>query len=257
MKLSVDSKSLSLTLFITSIFAFNWYKKQGKSRKDKSKAAMKESKMNNSVKPYERHVVICYGNSAVWSKSIDDVESSFAALLGAALKIPRFMGTKVSGCIVDDLEEDNDDDRRLILFPDNIIFTGVQKNSIDLFITEMLQNNIKSFQYTKLPWNKLVLVCTHGARDKRCGTTGVDVYNKLKEIYRNNSKVHILKSSHLGGHEYAATCVSYGGEKDNCDYYGNVNTSNIDKVVDAIDNGKASLEIYRGNGICSSSFINW
>ena len=145
MKLSVDSKSLSLTLFITSILAFNWYKKQWKSRKDKSKAAMKESKMNNSVKPYERHVVICYGNSAVWSKSIDDVESSFAALLGAALKIPRFMGTKVSGCIVDDLEEDNDDDRRLILFPDNIIFTGVQKNSIDLFITEMLQNNIKSF----------------------------------------------------------------------------------------------------------------
>ena len=255
MDTSIRNKSLGLSLFTVSVLAFAWLLRNEKknNRKDKSKM----SKLNNSVKPYERHIVICYGNTAVWSKSIDEDKLSFAALLGDALKKPEFSGTKVTGCIMDDEIEDNDEVRRLILYPDNIIVSGVRKDLINLFVTEMLQKNIQSFGYTKCPWNKLVLICTHGARDKRCGTIGFDVYIKLKELYRNNlHKIQILKSSHLGGHEYATTCVSYGGS-DNCNYYGNINDGNIDKIVDAIDNGNVSLEIYRGNGICNSSFINW
>jgi len=254
----INKSVISFGFFAASVFAFTWFVRceRKTKKKEKSISTIKGSKLNNSVKPYERHVLICYGNAAVWSKSIDEDKSSFAALLSDALKAPEFSGTKISGCIMDSESED-DEVRRLILYPDNIIVSGVQKYSIDLFVSEMRQKAIKSFSYTKCPWNKLVLVCTHGTRDKRCGTAGFEAYKKLKALYRNNGTTQILQSSHLGGHEYAATCVTYSENEGNCNYYGNISDSNMDKVVDAIDNGNVSLEIYRGNGVCNSPFINW
>jgi hypothetical protein len=57
---------------------------------------------------------------------------------------------------------------------------------------------------------RLLLVCTHSARDCRCGTTGRDVAEALKEEIRRrtdsghfgDSKWRVCEVGHVGGHKY-------------------------------------------------------
>ncbi|EJT99493.1 hypothetical protein DACRYDRAFT_55826, partial [Dacryopinax primogenitus] len=59
-----------------------------------------------------------------------------------------------------------------------------------------------------------IYVCTHGARDCRCGTTGVAVFRALKaeagRLGRGGSKrVRVREISHVGGHKWAANVLVY------------------------------------------------
>jgi hypothetical protein len=50
--------------------------------------------------------------------------------------------------------------------------------------------------------SKEVLVCTHGARDCRCGDIGGDLVAALrKEVTRRASDVAVGEVSHVGGHK--------------------------------------------------------
>lgn len=49
----------------------------------------------------------------------------------------------------------------------------------------------------------LVLVCTHGQRDRCCATLGAPVFAALEAL----APGHVMRCSHLGGHRFAATAL--------------------------------------------------
>lgn len=49
----------------------------------------------------------------------------------------------------------------------------------------------------------LVLVCTHGQRDRCCAVAGAPVYSALDAL----DSTAVLRASHLGGHRFAATAI--------------------------------------------------
>lgn len=61
-----------------------------------------------------------------------------------------------------------------------------------------------------------ILVCTHGARDCRCGEKGGEVYEALKEEVqkiqkdsRDSPRVRVGEIAHVGGHKYVSTLLCY------------------------------------------------
>ncbi|KAF8915739.1 Sucrase/ferredoxin-like-domain-containing protein [Mucidula mucida] len=58
-----------------------------------------------------------------------------------------------------------------------------------------------------------IYVCTHGARDCRCGTTGVDTARALREEIAARgaaaSRLKVAEVAHVGGHVYAANVLIY------------------------------------------------
>ncbi|KAF9021334.1 hypothetical protein BDZ89DRAFT_245028 [Hymenopellis radicata] len=59
-------------------------------------------------------------------------------------------------------------------------------------------------------------VCTHGARDCRCGTTGVETARALREEIAAHgaaaSRLKVAEVAHVGGHVYAANVLIYPTE---------------------------------------------
>jgi len=78
-----------------------------------------------------------------------------------------------------------------------------------------------------------VYVCTHGARDCRCGKIGGQVAQTLREeIDRRNlsSLIKLAETSHVGGHKYAGNVLIYPhGE-----WLGYVTPPDVPSVLDAI-----------------------
>lgn len=52
-----------------------------------------------------------------------------------------------------------------------------------------------------------VLVCTHGANDACCGKFGYPVYNRLRWLARGGEDLRVWRTSHIGGHRFAATLM--------------------------------------------------
>lgn len=46
-----------------------------------------------------------------------------------------------------------------------------------------------------------IYVCTHGARDCRCGTTGGEVFEAMKKATRGMDHVVVRETTHVGGHQ--------------------------------------------------------
>lgn len=53
--------------------------------------------------------------------------------------------------------------------------------------------------------DRLVLVCTHGTRDRCCGTLGAAMFYRLKHL----PGVHLRRTSHTGGHRFAPTATIF------------------------------------------------
>lgn len=81
-------------------------------------------------------------------------------------------------------------------------------------------------------WKRLVLVCTHEERDKRCGRIGPQVVKKLRTVLAEKkvpeSDVTVSCSSHIGGHKYAGTLIVYPEGH----WYGQMSERNAEELVD-------------------------
>ena len=51
-----------------------------------------------------------------------------------------------------------------------------------------------------------VLVCTHGRRDRRCGSMGLRLYEQLRGRYQG---AQVWRISHTGGHRFAPTGITF------------------------------------------------
>ncbi|MGH8989138.1 MAG: sucrase ferredoxin, partial [Acidimicrobiales bacterium] len=51
------------------------------------------------------------------------------------------------------------------------------------------------------------LVCTHGRRDRCCGSLGTELWEELGASGFDGDGARLARTSHTGGHRFAATCV--------------------------------------------------
>lgn len=87
---------------------------------------------------------------------------------------------------------------------------------------------------------QLYLVCTHGSRDRCCGTLGYPVYQALKE----QSGRQVYQVSHLGGHRYAPLVLAMPEWR----FFGHLNPETALDLDRCLSEGKPYLEGYRGQG---------
>lgn len=52
-----------------------------------------------------------------------------------------------------------------------------------------------------------VLVCTHGRRDRCCGSLGMELWQQVRACGPDLAGARVLRTSHTGGHRFAATCI--------------------------------------------------
>jgi (2Fe-2S) ferredoxin len=99
-----------------------------------------------------------------------------------------------------------------------------------------------------LPGKSLLLVCTHGNRDKRCGRAGPIVLEalqlELKARGVPDSLVAVRASSHIGGHRYAGTLIVYPQGQ----WYGFMTKKNVKPLLDQVLVGGVLDKCFRGLG---------
>jgi hypothetical protein len=95
-------------------------------------------------------------------------------------------------------------------------------------------------------WKRLILVCAHQARDKRCGRAGPQVIQTMRQYMAtqgiDSREVAVLPSSHIGGHEYAGTLITYPSGN----WYGRITKSNAVELLESVLQDKAYEKNLRG-----------
>ncbi len=86
----------------------------------------------------------------------------------------------------------------------------------------------------------LLVVCTHGKRDRCCARYGRPLYDALRE--REDVRECVWQSTHVGGDRVAGNlvCLPEGV------YFGRVAPGDADRIVDEYLAGRVALECYRG-----------
>lgn len=109
--------------------------------------------------------------------------------------------------------------------------------------------------YMPVPWEVLMLVCNHAARDKRCGRAGPQVLEALEaakeELGVSSRQVTALASSHIGGHKYAGTLITYPSGN----WYGHISKSNTKALLESVlANSTPDYKCFRGCGFALLDF---
>jgi hypothetical protein len=172
----------------------------------------------DTVKRIDRHVIV--STSGVWEKHVEKHGGTFIyALNGAIEKLQSELGVKIklklTACERASSEDGFTD---VIMYPERILLqvptatdTGVQALArVALGLDPASESGLR---YEPVPYRKLVLVCTHMARDKRCGKAGPIIVKELRGLLGAQgvaeSDVAVFPSSHIGGHEFAGTLIIY------------------------------------------------
>jgi hypothetical protein len=90
----------------------------------------------------------------------------------------------------------------------------------------------------------LLVVCTHGKRDRCCAKNGGPVYDALR---RDTEPGRVWQSTHVGGDRFAGNVVVFPQAL----YYGRVEPGDAGKLLAAHDEGRIDLERYRGRAAYS------
>jgi hypothetical protein len=84
----------------------------------------------------------------------------------------------------------------------------------------------------------ILLVCTHGRRDKCCAKYGIPIYRTARIITDDK----VWQSSHVGGDRFAANVVCFPHGL----FYGHVDADNVKDVIDSYTKLHVHLPNYRG-----------
>jgi Sucrase/ferredoxin-like len=253
-------------------------------------------KMRNSVKPYDRHAIVVYNHSQ-WAKHIEADESSFMGKLSTSISSKsRAAGVrlKLTGChvpaagttapsssygdygLTSPTGIDDDSIRHVIIYPDAVIIE-VSVLRIEEFVdilctkTPILPVSSKGttnsptsvLTASPTPWNRLLLICTHTSRDKRCGRIGPQIMEAIEshadqradgadgKATTTTTTTAVFGSSHIGGHEFAGTLISYP----DANWYGQISKANTKPLMEAINGGGVYESHCRGNGGCNA--LSW
>jgi len=281
---------------------------------------IKCDEMKTSVKPYDRHVVLCLPHLSLspdeaigmkWPSKVEEIPlvAHITERLSAAKDNGVFL--KVTACDYNNYKDSIDGGAAcsdcandwvgmsqisFILYPEAVIVDvpaavteateGAAMSPLDLFLAWAVRPNSSAAELASLlescvadgagpavipvPWTKLILVCTHANRDKRCGRAGPQVVQALqKEITEclaveagadSLGAYRVVGSSHIGGHKFAGTLLVYPEG----DWFGRVSKSSAKALLQHIRNRAAGpaaateadtvvrTKCFRGNGFCAS-----
>ncbi|KAG2231032.1 Sucrase/ferredoxin-like-domain-containing protein [Thamnidium elegans] len=239
-----------------------------------------------SVKPYGRHIIIATGCSD-WVKKIEEEQGTFAYSLSKAesdstqSKPWKNMVTNSSLVSVHSTLTDGCD---VLVLPDNILVANVtvdkanefyqlfvqtdlptQPMDIDLISNDSRLGQMKIF---KNPYKKLILLCSHKKRDKKCGITAPILAQEFDHVLRekdiSDHDAAVVMVSHVGGHKFAGNVICYINDGTRGIWYGRVKSCHVHIIVEeTIINGKIVKDIYRGamdNSFekqVKKSFLKW
>lgn len=241
-------KVLALAGFVLTVAAFQFAKGVGC---EEASPPPRKNGLRTSVKPVGKHLIVCgLGPPETWLAKIEEDEDSFVGRLVKMIKDfqdPTTAVIKVTGC---DLPNTMDGFNDVIVYPEQKVYRVDDHNMVSfcaLVTDPSPQGGVRSpksiFHDYVPPFEKLVLVCCHKSRDKKCGSAGPAVLQSTRMHLSKgkHSNIVVAASSHIGGHEYAPTLVMYPKG----DYFGRVTDSSIEEIL----SGCTPDECYRGNGL--------
>ncbi|CAN0277527.1 unnamed protein product, partial [Hapterophycus canaliculatus] len=123
-------------------------------------------------------------------------------------------------------------------------------SSLEQFVRVQLMDGEVATQLQPVPisYRKMVLVCTHMSRDKRCGRAGPQVVGEMRKALAERGvgpeEIAVRGSSHFGGHKYAGVLIIYPQG----DWFGLVSKRNAAAIVDKCVLGTEGMKAnWRGN----------
>ncbi len=183
-------------------------------------------RLAGTVKFYQRHVFVCTG-STDWPAHIEADGGFCQDLAGAiaAAALPQVV--KLNAC--DEPSRGHGYD--LLVFPDMVRYLGVESTDIPVFVAECLAGSQAGARLAYEPISgRHLFVCVHQARDPRCGGCGPALAASLtRELaeHQLSAAVHVHRTSHVGGHQFAANLLIYPGG----DWYGHLQASDAPALI--------------------------
>lgn len=202
--------------------------------------------------------------AAPWSAKIEN-SKNFEESIRNKISELNLAGQKVRlQCILPDPLYSQPGMRRVILFKRNPRFLAsadraeylVPKKRLSEICLSILENSIDLGKYKKFKQmnNSVrdILVCTHGNRDRCCGSIAIPLYNKLKGYYTDSLKIkggiRIWRTSHTGGHRFAPTIIDLPQAR----YWAYANKMMVDSIITKSEPITNLKKNYRGCALLAS-----
>lgn len=201
-----------------------------------SRPEFRQSQLAGTVQLYDRHVFLCYKNPQVWPSRIEAAEfDRLPRLLSAAVSARKGdmkRETRLTICEGYDGTETSNGD--VLIFPDMIRYRRLTHFDVDTFVEEVLVKDGEWLPGTpETLKGSYIFVCSHGARDRRCGVCGPTLVTRFKEEIESHGlqgKVSVRPCSHIGGHKYAGNVIIFKANVDgevSGHWYGYVNPDDV------------------------------
>ncbi|KAI8852670.1 Sucrase/ferredoxin-like-domain-containing protein [Chytridium lagenaria] len=201
-----------------------------------------------SVGSYQQHLVIATGHHN-WPKSITE-DPFVAQIVGSVSRVPDVKFNCADNSIGEAVSEEK---RDIFLYPQMIQLKGVipdNGKAVANFVKAARDSPLTAILSSPLEADILknqthIIVCTHGAVDQRCGKCGQDLFGRLQtEIDRKglSGKVKVQRSTHVGGHAFAANAIVYPSG----DWYGLLTENDVPALLDHLNNNTVYWSKWRG-----------
>ncbi|XP_052196743.1 altered inheritance of mitochondria protein 32-like [Diospyros lotus] len=217
---------------------------------------MYQSNLVGTVKPYSRHLFLCYKTYESWPSKVEGSESDpLPKLLSGAIKARKNdIDVKTNLTICEGREGTEFLDGDVLIFPEMIKYRGLKDSDVDSFVEDVLVNGKPWTSGVKgMVSGSHVFVCAHASRDRRCGVCGPPLIEKFKEeieVRGLKDQVFVSACSHVGGHKYAGNLIIFSvnaEQKVAGHWYGYVTPHDVAELMDQhIAKGKIIERLWRG-----------
>ncbi|KAJ4974340.1 hypothetical protein NE237_007514 [Protea cynaroides] len=213
----------------------------------------KKKSLADSVKPYDRHLFLCYKDVETWPSHVETLDE-LPRVLADALKSRDDIQGKVRLTVCEGRDGTESSNGDILLFPDMIRYRALTHLDVDNFVEDVL---VKGLTWDSRAPEALtgshIFVCSHASRDKRCGVCGpvlVDVLNKEIELRGLKDQVFVRPCSHTGGHKYAGNLIIFSPNSEGKaagHWYGYVTPDDVPLLLEEhIGKGKIIERLWRG-----------
>jgi hypothetical protein len=205
------------------------------------------------TKQYTSHLVLCHGarGPELWPRDIDMMTGLTSAITTMNRKELKDKKITVTACDIGSKSASNiDHSFDLLHFTPNSIkritsFTHEKLNLLKLYLETGVAD--PELHTETLPQShKYIFICTHSARDERCGKCGPPVIKTIGTICKGRNDVTVAGTSHIGGHVWAANMIVYPRGQ----WYGRLdpNSADFERVIKSALNDEKPPE-YHDRGI--------